>query len=437
MALLSHTLLPALRDKKVLEALVVDSKDSPGYDAWVATDADSDSPLLTNYYFYTLLNPADFVKGVRPSYQEMGPYVFKQRSAKVDVVFSEDGELVSYVALSQNDFQPSLSNGTLDDSITLFNLPYATAVATVGSESNLLRVGARGALKEMRRALLEEFLPTMKEAAAVYAATKAIKLMEDALDKVYGYPDDGVATRWGGGCVSFGLLNHCGFSSLAYLRAVLDKEAAEDLALWQLCLETDIDNDPGHALPLATVKALWNESDPLALFNTDRLNTSVRYGVARWLRNDPDSRDLIMLRFKLNDYQFNKLQAYISRIYNSPILEQFVLKTFRQALVPADAEQAAGEILGWEDLVWRQWTVGDVVQILNGYPQPSSLLEDNPPELAWYMNDQLGVPAWNYNASAPYRWSNNQVNEWVNREIAWWKEDFIGLIDPPKRNDTQ
>jgi hypothetical protein len=33
-----------------------------------------------------------------------------------------------------------------------------------------------------------------------------------------------------------------------------------------------------------------------------------------------------MLRFKLNDYQYNKLQTYITRIYNSPILEQFVLK---------------------------------------------------------------------------------------------------------------
>jgi hypothetical protein len=97
-----------------------------------------------------------------------------------------------------------------------------------------------------------------------------------------------------------------------------------------------------------------------------------------------------------HSYQYNKLQAYISNIYNSPILEQFVLKvskaslwlrvaphplamhthiaqtptyehsqihtltyttytqthkqTFRKALVPGDAEQAAGEILGWEDL---------------------------------------------------------------------------------------
>lgn len=34
--------------------------------------------------------------------------------------------------------------------------------------------------------------------------------------------------------------------------------------------------------------------------------------------------------------------------------------------------------------MWRQWTVGDVVQILNGDAKPSSLLVENPPELAWY-----------------------------------------------------
>ena len=27
---------------------------------------------------------------------------------------------------------------------------------------------------------------------------------------------------------------------MAYLKAVLDRETAEDLALWQLCLETEI-----------------------------------------------------------------------------------------------------------------------------------------------------------------------------------------------------
>lgn len=33
---------------------------------------------------------------------------------------------------------------------------------------------------------------------------------------------------------------------------------------------------------------------------------------------------------------------------------------------------------------------------------------------ARYMNDKLGVPAWNHNASAPYRWSINQVG------CRWW-----------------
>ena len=35
-------------------------------------------------------------------------------------------------------------------------------------------------------------------------------------------------------------------------------------------------------------------------------------------------------------------------------------------------------------IVWRQWSVGDVVQVLNNEATPSSVVKDNPPELAWY-----------------------------------------------------
>lgn len=34
-------------------------------------------------------------------------------TTQVDVTFSDDGDLVSYVSLSQNRFRPDLSNGTL------------------------------------------------------------------------------------------------------------------------------------------------------------------------------------------------------------------------------------------------------------------------------------------------------------------------------------
>ena len=127
---------------------------------------------------------------------------------------------MSYVQLTQADFAPSYSGGKLTDSLTLFNLPYATAVSTVGSESNLLRAGVRGALGKMRfvlptylpiesnssfkppllpplnhlptyrKALLSEFLPMMKEASTVYAVTQVIKMMQETLAKV---------SRWVGG----------------------------------------------------------------------------------------------------------------------------------------------------------------------------------------------------------------------------------------------
>lgn len=40
-----------------------------------------------------------------------------------------------------------------------------------------------------------------------------------------------------------------------------------------------------------------------------------------------------------------------------------------------------------------------LTQLANTFPQNDTR----------YMNDKLGVPTWNYNVSAPYRWSINQV----------------------------
>lgn len=33
--------------------------------------------------------------------------------------------------------------------------------------------------------------------------------------------------------------------------------------------------------------------------------------------------------------------------------------------------------------VWRQWAVGDVIQMLNAYKAPESVNPPDPPELAW------------------------------------------------------
>lgn len=148
--------------------------------------------------------------------------MFSQRTRKTAVSFSSDGTLVSYVTLTANDYHPELSGPGLSpehDMVTLPNLPYITAVATAGgSEMDLLRVGTstgeggegqhgsgrcgawavtdaptclgwywwRSGLKELKRRFFAEFLPTLRENSVTVAATKAIAMMQEALQQVMG-----------------------------------------------------------------------------------------------------------------------------------------------------------------------------------------------------------------------------------------------------------
>lgn len=110
-AILSHTLLPEWRDKKALRALVVDSAEHPGYAAWAdpsspGAQGGGDSFVYQQFYFFHLVNPTGFLQGKKPVYLEKGPYTFQQKKKKVEVEFSEDGTLVSYVTLVQNEYMP-------------------------------------------------------------------------------------------------------------------------------------------------------------------------------------------------------------------------------------------------------------------------------------------------------------------------------------------
>jgi len=110
-AILSHTLLPEWRDKKALRALVVDSTEHPAYATWADPSSKAggggDSPMYQTFYFFHLVNPSNFVQqGEKPVYLEKGPYTFQQKKKKVEVEFSEDGNIVSYVTLVQNEYVP-------------------------------------------------------------------------------------------------------------------------------------------------------------------------------------------------------------------------------------------------------------------------------------------------------------------------------------------
>ena len=155
-AVLSHTVLPSLRDKQValslslytltsrspplhlhpptyptippsppnqkqaLKLLVIDSTDHPSYLEWAEGRGEGgDSPLHLHFYFFHLVNGAAFLGGATPQYEEKGPYVFEQKARKVDVSFSEDGTQVSYVQLTQSEFVPALSGTGLKLTVRL------------------------------------------------------------------------------------------------------------------------------------------------------------------------------------------------------------------------------------------------------------------------------------------------------------------------------
>jgi len=58
--------------------------------------------------------------------------------------------------------------------------------------------------------------------SSLFGPTSLLPSFQENLAK-FRYPEDGVAVRWGGGCVPVGLqINHCGFSSIGYLKAGRD-----------------------------------------------------------------------------------------------------------------------------------------------------------------------------------------------------------------------
>ncbi len=97
----------------------------------------------------------------------------------------------------------------------------------------------------------------------------------------------------------------------------------------------------------------------------------------------------------------SSLHIQTAGIYNSPLLEDFVVKTFLEALPPPDAELSRGEVVNWEALVWRQWTVGDVVRVLNSFTVPTSIIPETPPELAFFM-EKAGIKVFDYTATSRY-----------------------------------
>ena len=61
-----------------------------GYEVWY----DPPNDIYTKYYFHNVQNPEEIKKGGKPKVMEIGPYVYKQKRIKKDIVPLGDEEIV-------------------------------------------------------------------------------------------------------------------------------------------------------------------------------------------------------------------------------------------------------------------------------------------------------------------------------------------------------
>ena len=79
--------------KAIHDQVVVTSKDSPGYEAWLLGD---DAPVHFAYNFHAISNVEEMRWGRPYKINTVGPYVYRKVSQKVEVNFSKNGTEVEY-----------------------------------------------------------------------------------------------------------------------------------------------------------------------------------------------------------------------------------------------------------------------------------------------------------------------------------------------------
>ena len=94
---------------------------SVAYEFW----KDIPVPMFIYFRFFEVENPLEITTlGEKPYLVEKGPYVYSEQRHKKDIIFGENGTVVSFREESVFHFVPEMSAGGEDDQIRLLNVPF-------------------------------------------------------------------------------------------------------------------------------------------------------------------------------------------------------------------------------------------------------------------------------------------------------------------------
>jgi len=90
-------------------------------------------PLSARMFLFNVLNPDQVSLGQKPELEQVGPYVFQEQHEKSSIVWNHENGTVTYKQIRSWVFQPHLSNGTLEDQVTILN-PVAASLGPMVKE---------------------------------------------------------------------------------------------------------------------------------------------------------------------------------------------------------------------------------------------------------------------------------------------------------------
>jgi hypothetical protein len=112
---------------------------------------------------WNLTNPSDVVKGSKPEYTEIGPYIYREYTTKYNISFSSNREEVTYKQYPTYIFESEMSHPscTPEDNITNINPAYLGVLELAESEENLIKVMFPTVLLEVREMFTQELSITL------------------------------------------------------------------------------------------------------------------------------------------------------------------------------------------------------------------------------------------------------------------------------------
>uniref|UniRef100_A0A8C7PVQ9 Platelet glycoprotein 4 n=1 Tax=Oncorhynchus mykiss TaxID=8022 RepID=A0A8C7PVQ9_ONCMY len=124
-AILGIILIP-VGNNIIRETVTKESVIEPGttaWDNWVSAD----TPVYRQFWLFDVQNPQDVVEnGSKPTLVEKGPYTYKTRYLpKENITANPENHTISFLLPAGAIFEPSLSVGSEEDSVTSLNLAVA------------------------------------------------------------------------------------------------------------------------------------------------------------------------------------------------------------------------------------------------------------------------------------------------------------------------